>query len=1159
MKNKIPQFSRSIEKSAWGRVNNLGTRKRITSIAFMAFAIISQTRASDLSGFIAKEGRGSSVATNVEPAYIITVNSNDQNVIKGVVRNDEGKGIAGATIRVVRTGFVASTGEDGAFQVTAQGNDVLEVTYLGYTTQRVNILNRAVLTINLKNEEGDIEEVVVTGVGVRIDRRTFSGATKRITGEETEIGGMIDPSRGLEGRVAGVTVQNVSGTFGTAPKIRVRGATSIFGNSKPLWVLDGVIIDDVADVGADALSSGDALTLISSAVAGLNANDIESFEILKDGSATSIYGAKGMAGVIVITTKKGAAGRSSINYSGEYTSRATPRYSEFNIMNSQEQMGVYQEMYQKGYLRLAGTTNASSSGVYGKMYDLINSGQLYNDFELGGANVNAHLREAEYRNTNWFKELYSNTIQHTHSLSLSSGNERSQYYGSLSVVDDAGWTKASGVKRYTANLNANFNIFDNLKLNLITGGSYRQQQAPGTLAQSIDGVFGAVRRDFDINPYRYAMNTSRTLDPHTFYKRNYAPFNILHELENNYMDVDASDLRFQGRLDWKILRNLELSTLGSIRFQNTAQSHHIKDQSNQAQAYRWMPTTAIRDVNPYLYRDPLNPYAVPISVLPEGGIYNRTDHMMVAQQYRTTLQFNETFADKHALTLFGMSDINFFDRNNTWFRGWGLQYDLGEIPFTNYLVFKQGQEQNTQYFSMNNSRAREAAFAAQGIYTYDGKYTITGTYRYDGSNRLGMTSQARWMPTWNVSGAWNVDRERFFENVQPYVSSLLLKGSYALNGDRGPAFVTNARSVIEPFNPWRPNAGDTESGLRVREVENSQLTYEKKYELNLGTQIGFFNNRINIEADYFKRDNFDLIGIVNTQGLGGQISKYGNVAEMKSNGFELGVTANIFKNTNFSWTSSFIYTHVVNEVTKLETNYRAIDFMTGNGFAMVGGPHRALYSIPFVKLNNEGLPIFLNQNNVETITSINFQERDKLDFLVYEGPTEPTDFGSFSNILTYKNFRLNLFFTYSFGNTVRLDPVFARDYSDLTATPREFANRWVVPGDEDFTDVPTIASIRQNRNNSNLSYAYNAYNYSTARVASGDFIRLKDVSFQYDFPKSMINNWKITGLSLRLNATNTFLLYADKKLNGQDPEFINAGGVAAPIARQYTLTLRLGL
>ena len=175
-----------------------------------------------------------------------------------------------------------------------------------------------------------LNEVVVTGMS-KMDRRMFTGATDQIKADDALLGGVADISRSLEGRSAGVSVQNVSGTFGTAPKIRVRGATSIYGSSKPLWVVDGVIQEDVADVSADDLSSGDAETLISSAIAGLNSDDIESFQILKDGSATSIYGARAMSGVIVVTTKKGRAGQTHINYSGEFTTRLVPNYSDFRL------------------------------------------------------------------------------------------------------------------------------------------------------------------------------------------------------------------------------------------------------------------------------------------------------------------------------------------------------------------------------------------------------------------------------------------------------------------------------------------------------------------------------------------------------------------------------------------------------------------------------------------------------------------------------------------------------------------------------------------------------------------------------------------------------------------------------------------------------------
>lgn len=1095
-----------------------------------------------------------------------------QNEISGKVTTEDGEPLAGVSVGVKGTSLGTTTDEDGTFTVTAAQGSVLSFRYMGYLSKDVTVRSQTAINVRLVSEDQAIEEVVVTGMGQRLDKRLFTGATAQISGDAAQIGGQIDPSRGLEGRVAGVSVQNVTGTFGTAPKIRVRGATSIYGSSKPLWVVDGVIIEDVADVNADALSSGDALTLISSAVAGLNAHDIESFQILKDGSATSIYGARAMAGVIVITTKKGRAGRSSLNYVGEYTSRATPLYSEFNILNSQEQMSVYNDMESKGYLLYSDLLVGQNSGVYGKLSERIKAGEIPNDWYTDRKHTNAFLREAEYRNTDWFGELFQPSLQHNHSISMSSGTEKSQYYSSLSALVDPGWTKRSGVNRYTGNLNANYNISDNLRLNIITNGSYRSQQAPGTLGQSTDVVFGEVKRDFDINPYAYAMNSSRTLDPNEFYVRNYAPFNILHELENNYMDIDVADLRFQGDLKWKVVPQLELGAFGSVRYQNTTQHHYVKDQSNQAMAYRAgifpVGNSIIRDKNPFLYTDPQNPYAEPVSVLPEGGIYNRTDYKMMEQLFRFTAQYNETFNINHIVNVFAGSEVTASDRNNTWFRGWGLQYDLGESPFSDYRVFKRGQEENSPYFSVNrnkdndpsNTTYKQAAFFTNATYSFAGKYTVNGTFRYEGANKLGKATSARWMPSWNLSGAWNVHEENFFDKVSPVLSHLTFKTSYSLTGDRGPANVTNSYAVYRSYTPWRPIAEDSESGLEIADLANQELTYEKKHELNIGTSVGFLDNRISLEFDWFRRNNFDLIGVINTQGLGGTISKLGNVADMQSQGAELSLTGHIFRKENFKWTSNIIYSNVKTKVTKLDTRSQVIDLITGTGFAVQGRPVRGLFSIPFSHLNDEGLPVFIGPDNEETITDIYFQERDKVGYLKYEGPSDPIHTGSFGNMFNYKNFGLNVFVTYSYGNVVRLDPVFDDEYSDLTASTKEFADRWMVAGDEAYTNIPAIATVGQNRAyNFDLRYAYNAYNYSSVRTAKGDFIRLKDVSLTYDLPETWLSEWKINSMGLRFNATNLLLLYADKKLNGQDPEFVNAGGVAAPIARQYTLTLRLGL
>ena len=284
-----------------------------------------------------------------------------QTKISGVVLSAaDNEPLPSARVQIVGTQQFVATDINGKFAMTTTvKNPKIAVSYVGMETQTLPAGEN--MQILLKDTQL-LSEVVVTGLA-KTDRRLFTGATNKVDAGKARLSGVADVSRSLEGQAAGVSVQNVSGTFGSAPKIRVRGATSIYGSSKPLWVVDGVIMEDVSNVGADDLASGNPETLISSAIAGLNSDDIESFQILKDGSATSIYGARAMAGVIVVTTKKGKQGQAHINYSGEFTSRLIPSYSNFDILNSQEQMGIYRELRTKGWLNLSEVLNGSDYGI----------------------------------------------------------------------------------------------------------------------------------------------------------------------------------------------------------------------------------------------------------------------------------------------------------------------------------------------------------------------------------------------------------------------------------------------------------------------------------------------------------------------------------------------------------------------------------------------------------------------------------------------------------------------------------------------------------------------------------------------------------------------------------------------------------------------------
>jgi len=1085
-----------------------------------------------------------------------------------VVFQEDQEPVMGATITVQGAKVNAVTDLDGHFSLTAPGkNPTIVVSYVGYQTQTLK--GKEGMKIELASDAETLGEVVIDGMRA-VDKRLNTGATTRIDAEKAKLDGVADVARALEGRAAGVSVQNVSGTFGTAPKIRVRGATSIYGSSKPLWVIDGVIQEESVDVSADDLSSGDAVTMISNAIAGLSADDIESFQVLKDGSATSIYGARAMAGVVVVTTKRGRAGRSTINYTGEFTHRLKPSYKNYNISNSQEQMGIYKEMAAKGWLEFSALANGSTSGLYGKMYtEMARYDETSGQFGLPytQAAMNHYLKQAEFRNTDWFDLLFNDNVIQNHAISISTGTDKANLYGSVSVMQDPGWTKDSKVERYTANMNASYNLSKQLTVSILTNGSYRDQKAPGTLARSTDVVSGAVNRSFDINPFSYAMNTSRTLDPHQIYTRNYAPFNIFDELDNNYIELSIADMKFQGEVIYKPIKGMEIHALGAYRTQKTSQEHFILDNSNQAETYRaGVGDPNIQNSNTYLYTDPDKPNSLPISVMPEGGIYTRNDYMVRQLDFRGTIQYNKVWNDTHIMNLFGGMEANKTDRDQMYHSDYGVLYNAARLVSITPEFYKQAKEEGTVLSSFSKSWTRNLAYFANASYSYKGRYIANGTIRYEGSNKLGRSRSARWLPTWNVSGAWNAHEEEFFkkwmQRTNGALSHLTLRGSYSLTADRGPSSVSNALPIYYSTIAWRPQADQMETVIVLSNIANKELTYEKKHELNFGLEAGFLKNRINLGADIYWRENFDLIGYIQSQGVGGYIDKLANVASMKSHGVEFTLSTHNIQAEKFKWDTDLTFSYAANEITDLLSKSNVINLVSGassNHFRQ-GYPVSALFSIPFVGLTDEGIPQIINEEGETTTTNIYFQEYEKLDFLKYEGPTEPTITGGMNNLLTYKNWRLNVFITYSFGNKVRLDPVFSAAYSDMSAMPKEFKNRWVIPGDEKITDIPAIASRRQYNNNNQLSYAYNAYNYSSARVADGGFIRMKDISLTYDIPKLWLQ--KTIGLSsasLKLDATNLFLIYADDKLNGQDPEFVNSGGVATPMPKQFTFTVRLGM
>ncbi|MGI9527316.1 MAG: SusC/RagA family TonB-linked outer membrane protein [Weeksellaceae bacterium] len=1027
-----------------------------------------------------------------------------------------------------------------------------------------------------KEEEADIielETIITTGYQ-KIKNRVFTGAASSVKLEKIKLDGVPDVSRMLEGRVAGLSIQNVTGTFGSAPKINIRGGASIMGNVQPLWVIDGAVYEDLVTMSLDQLVSGDAATLVSSAIAGINATDIEDIQVLKDASATSIYGARALNGVIVITTRSGKRNAPlSVNYSYELSFRNIPSYKHYDLLNSQETMSIYQEMENKGYFNITNALYGRRGGVYHQYYRSVSNinpetGNYY--IENTQSSKNAFLKEREYANTDWFNHLFNFKPIQNHTISISGGGKNTSTYVSLGFYDDAGWTVTDNVQRLTANLKNTFYLNKNLETTISVQGNTRNQKAPGAFEQRKNTTIGSFERDFDINPFNYALSTSRTLRLRDeqgnleYYRNNWAPFNILNEYDNNYMQIKLLDLKIQAEASYKINRNLKTHVLTSARYASTNTSHYVKKGSNVIRAFRANEIPWVANQNIYLIKDKDNPLNQPRVGLTHGGIYNKTETSLTSYITRIAVDFDKKIND-HDFKAFSFAEVRYADRTNNPFQGYGIQYDRGNQVFTNPLFFQKMTDEGNSYFSLLNRYDRGVTFSLSGTYGYAGKYIFHTIANYEGSNTAGKYSRSRWLPTWNIGFKWNADKEDFLAD-SPF-SMLALRASYGLTAKMN-EYAINSTAVFMNTILNRYKFEDRENALKILHLENRDLTWEKIYELNLGIDAGLFNNRLSASLDLYQRNSFDLIDLIRTSGIGGQYYKYANFGDMQTRGIELTLGSKNIEAENFRWSTNLTFSYHHQEITRLLNTPNTFDMVSGTGRGnIVGFARGSLFSFNYQGLTPQGLPTFdfglypLNNRADANIVGADFLDTQySKSYLIYHGPIEPSIISGFSNTINYKDFEFSFFITAQAGNKIRLNPTFDPTFADLNIFTKNYYDRWLNPGDEWTTDVPVIPSkdLINLVGQENIEKAYNTYNYSQMRVADGSFVRLKNISLGYNVPSKKIGKWKMKNLNIRMQATNIFLIYADKNLNGQDPEFYRSGGVSLPTPKQYTLTFNIG-
>lgn len=1061
--------------------------------------------------------------------------------IRGVVKDKNGDPLPGVTVLVGGTTLGTATDGKGEFllKVPEQESVALHFSFVGMKTRELVFKKgQQPLTVVMEEDSESIEEIVVTGYQ-QIEKRNLTSSVVTVKTSELQTIGASSIEQMLQGVVPGLSVVNTSASPGAAPKIRIRGTATIAGNADPLWVLDGVILENSVPVTAADLNSPDVMNMFNSVIGGINPNDIESITVLKDASATAIYGTRAANGVIVVTTKKGKANSFNISYQHTSSISIRPHYDDFDLLNSKERVALAWENYEDGLSLWGGTYADGISGLEG----------LLNSYALGQISkdqLNTMVNKLEEVNTDWFKILFRNAYTQTHNLSVSGGTEKTNYYISLNYNGEEGVDKASEYKNYGGMVKLNTQLFQGVNMGAIVQVDRRDREMYHS----------------SLDLFNYAVRSSRAIplredngDLHYYIgsvSGRASKINVLNELANSGNESTQTDAKGIVNLTVNLYKGLKYEGLFSY-----ASSH------STAQDYATEKTAYVATIRGYGYGEGSEDN-VKKSPLPYGGVYNETTYEQRSSLIRNGLTYKGSLMDDLSIdVLLGQEFRNtnykgltsniygyFHDRGNTFYEP-ALGESTGHLK-RNKTTRNLVDRSNISYYGVISAM-------------YDNRYVLNANIRFDGSNLFGSNPKYRYLPLWSVSGRWIISNESFLSD-NTLISNLALRASYGL---RGNIVEDSSPSIIAAALP--PNAVTGLFEMEIQQAPNPDLKWETTASFNAGLEIALFDNRLSLDIDYYLDKSKDLIAYKGVSSVSGFSGKYVNYANVTNQGLDVALSGTILKSKDWNWTAAFNMGYVKNEVTKskstAQTKYLVQSVYTP-GEVYEGKPVNGMFSYRFAKLDGKGMPMFYDKDGnvlgVDSDEIVNFPY--DIENLKYEGTRDPMLSGGLNTRVAYKNVSLSMLFAFGLKNVVRLP---SRAYvsapnSDENANS-SIKDRWRPGQDNTGKTIPALSSgdglIMTADDN---FYATDWYNLSDATVVPGDYLRFRNLMIEYRLPlrwvnKVVIGDKKLSRVTLKFQAQNLFVL-ADKRLKGYDPETINYTTNAygsLPLARTFTLGLNV--
>ena len=1018
--------------------------------------------------------------------------------------------IPGANVIVKGTSTGAITDFDGNFSVSVKSGDVLSVSYVGFLTQEVKITNQTTLNVSLKQDENTLDEVLVVGYGTQ-RKSHVTGSVAKVVGEDLA---NIQTSRvddALAGKLAGVLIQNQDGAPGADPKIQIRAASSINGNSSPLIVVDGYPI--------------------SGSLATINPNDIESLEVLKDAASAAIYGSRGANGVILVTTKKGKTGEPTFSYNA-YTSISS-RYKRDNINMTAGEWA-----------------NTLETGIANGTYDV---SELDPDF------VNYKINA--YRNApdvvaveDW---LFQNGYSTNHDFSYSGGTEKANYFASVGYQNTEGIVQTQGYERLNARLNVEAKLGDKFETGLNFSGFTSDRDIVGHDMRDL-------LRAYSISPiyhtqasiaYVQALDQQAQglgLDPFDDgYRGGDAPFN------NSIYTLQPGDTA----QDWHYGRSGNgIGGSGDAgpatkldntdRWQKTFFANvtsYLKYNITEGLNIKAVLGADIRDTKDYFYRG----LEFDSRARTNQTALDETHVKQTSTLSETTLNYAKQIG-KH-----DVSAVAGLEFQKIKFRG--ISISGTNVPYTPIINYNLLNPEDITVTERDESISRWSVFGRVN-YAYDNRYLVSASVRRDGDSRFGANNRYKTFPA--LSLGWNVHNESFY-NLE-FLS--LLKPRFS-TGSLGTTSDLGAYSSLSLLNP-QPTAFGT-GYLIPSEVANSDLTWQTNTETNYGVDLGFINNRIKLGMDYYTSDIEDILINQSVSEVFGTTSIRLNSGDVRSSGFELELTAAVVRGDDFTWDFGANISTVNTEITDLgglTELPQTIYGQSGRGPVFrnyVGGEIGEMWGLEttgavedrFIEDPTRAIGINSSEYYVVDQNGDGVIDRTKTveegGDLVKIGQNTPDFYYGFNSTFSYKDFDLSLQVQGSQGGDVfNVDPIYYNS---------EFGGRLRDSFDPEGDGIA---------NHNGLHYTQSR-NQLDAQIQDASYLALRNLTVGYTLREDLVSKVGISSARVYVASTNLLYLWGDDytSFNPEGVETSNGGylgpttyGVqvgASPIVRSFTFGINV--